>query len=88
MTVEGAEIREAFENPESIYWSPKYGNTVMVRGRIALCVDHNAYGVSTVVTIIWATPDEYANDMQHGEYAGRTVQDLSGWRAARERSRA
>lgn len=61
MNVEGDEIREAFENPERIYWSPRHDSWNYQRGRVCLGVKE-AEGQHLILTVLWATDEAWVED--------------------------
>lgn len=61
MNIDGAEIREAYERPDHIYWSAPYGAWNYQRGRICLCLKETPDGL-LVTTVLWSTAEAWAAD--------------------------
>lgn len=71
MALEADELREAYENPDSVRWSVKYENWTYTKGRVTLAVAHDDNGSAAILTILWATPELWAQDAQLPAAPGR-----------------
>lgn len=67
MGITGEEIRDCLSDPQDIYKSKKYPDTLNYKhNRIVLAIRDN-----TVVTVGWSTPDLWCEDLKKGIYGGR-----------------
>lgn len=63
MSVDGDEIRRAYETPECIYWSTGKNAWAYTRGRITLGVCEDR---SVVTTVIWSSVEDWEADCARG----------------------
>ena len=83
------EIRAAVEDPERTWVSPTYGKTNQTRGRITVALGDLEPGTlhRRVITILWATQEDWRAAYRRGTAPGRAVRDLSHLPAAHGRRR-
>lgn len=67
MGVDGDEIRDAYDNPDEIFWSNKYQMYGYTRGRITLSISEER---SCIVTILWASEHAWRADYARGGELG------------------
>jgi len=90
MSVEGDEIRDAFDKPRRTYYSHETNSHWNTRGRVTVCwrqLDTDPLPVIT--TVVWATANAWTNDNVYAPIRGREDKTIAMVRTiARARKRS
>lgn len=68
------ELFQTIAHPTNVWLSPKYGAVNITAGRVTLALNVDVDGTPTVVTILWATREDWEEAQDAGVIGtGRTV---------------